>query len=524
MLSSVVRLLRRLVGTANLATQLAELSRACDRLAATQSETLAAMKDGATEGASASTAALASVRSELAAMDRRIQAGFDEWDRRLPELHEITAATWRIAARFEEWEHRLPELQETAAAARRIEARLDESNGCLVEMKETTAALHDVRREAGALRATLRTIALHRDQDSPRDPLNAPASPLLPGVAPARAADQPALRRKLMLADLAERQGAAGMDPARLADQQEELDACRAVEARCAFVMGFARSSTTITTQVINSDPRAFILGEANFHLPRPGCFRAAFNAQHRAYGGQISKSRYAPDFLGGPGATWWEYLLAASGQYDLVGDKVAFSSYVFGACDRASTMSFFEARFFRSRYIFLFRDPVQAVLSAKRLFSLRYAVSVQAEILAWLDMVMLWADLIRTFPHTLTVIADDLGQKETERILHFLGLRRPGATHLIDEAKRYRHPEDDLPPALRQYQAELRTVLHAVREALAQGMPVAPAEPDPAPSFVHAPQALEDAWAMASALRDRVATGNAICESGGPPAATRAA
>lgn len=409
MMSGLVQLLRRALGISHVAAQLAELSRAADRLAATQAETLAATK-------------------------------------------------------------------EVSAATRRIEARFDESDSGLLELRETAAALHVLRRETGA--------------------------------SAARPADQPALRRKLMLTRLAERRAAAELAPAGLADQPEELDACRAIEARCAFVMGFARSSTTVTAQVINGDPRAFIMGEANFHLPRPGCFRAAYNAQHIAYGNQVTKFSHAPDFVGRPGATWWEYLLAASGKYALVGDKLAFSSHFLVAADRARTMSFYEARFFASRYVFLFRDPVQTVLSARQLFDLRHDAAVETEIRAWLEMAMLWADWVRTFPHTLTLTAGELGPEAADRIGGFLGLQLSGARLLFNQSERRRHAEGDLPPMLARCRAELEAVYEAIQAAIAYGHDIGRPGAGPPPGFLHAPYPVGHAWDLARSLRDRLDCG----------------
>ena len=162
----------------------------------------------------------------------------------------------------------------------------------------------------------------------------------------------------------------------------EEIAACRKIAPQAIFIMGFARSSTTITSEIINSSPEVLLLGEANWYIPNSHPrFRDWYNAKHRQFGTQITKCSYAPDFIPRAEHSWWESIELAASFYQLVGDKMAFSSHHFQLTEPRQIQAFFEARFFTSRYIFMIRDPVQTMLSAAQLFSITDNGSMIVEI-----------------------------------------------------------------------------------------------------------------------------------------------
>ncbi len=78
----------------------------------------------------------------------------------------------------------------------------------------------------------------------------------------------------------------------------EEIKTCRSIANRCAFVLGPARSGTTILAQLVNTSDRAYLTTEANLyqagHHPD---FREWYNHQHLLFENQISKMSYAAPF-----------------------------------------------------------------------------------------------------------------------------------------------------------------------------------------------------------------------------------
>ncbi len=298
----------------------------------------------------------------------------------------------------------------------------------------------------------------------------------------------------------------------------EEIAACRKIAPQAIFIMGFARSSTTITSEIINSSPEVLLLGEANWYIPNSHPrFRDWYNARHRQLGTQITKCSYAPDFIPRAEHSWWEWIQLAASFYQLVGDKMAFSSHHFQLAEPRKIQAFFEARFFTSRYIFMIRDPVQTMLSAAQLFSITDNGSMIVEIKAWLRFVQLWADCIRTFPNTLTLIADNLGSDSIATLGQFLDLDLARAEYLlVAEGRHERRIGADF-PILSQIEDDLNTIFDVIRQTMSTDcalslldqarMPVPnDIRDDPNRLLRRAHHAIGQAWSLAEDLLCRLA------------------
>jgi hypothetical protein len=228
------------------------------------------------------------------------------------------------------------------------------------------------------------------------------------------------------------------------ADQRlrEEIKTCRSIANRCAFVIGPARSGTTILAQIVNANDRAFLTTEANYYLGSAyPDFREWYNHQHQTYGNQASKSSYAPD-LSDPGEhQWWQWLARAAFHFDLVGDKMAYTDFDTSRHDPNKFMSFFESRFFESRYMFIFRDPVQTMLSSAVLWDR----DPRSFVASWASIVKLWADFIRVFPFTMTILHAELNDAKIAEIGVFLGLDLSASARLLDHREQRRHRSADI-------------------------------------------------------------------------------
>jgi hypothetical protein len=296
-----------------------------------------------------------------------------------------------------------------------------------------------------------------------------------------------------------------------------ECEICHRLAPKTVFVMGFARSSTTITLQILNSAHNAQLLGEANFFMPNPASrFRDWYNDQHISFGNQITKSSFAADFLPDVPHRWYEWLNRAASYYDVVGEKIAFSAYHFSLVQPSDVRSFYEARFFDARYIFLIRNPIDTLLSAARLFGITDDSEMRKHCLAWLAYVQLWADWIRVFPRNMTVVADEFDEAAVDRLALFTGLDLKGAKSLIEPEKKYYHDSLGAFPSLQRIKVELMMIFeHAI--AAVHGDPVlwqaeqkrdavsgGPME-ESAPITANIPRTLGIAWSQAEALRGRL-------------------
>jgi hypothetical protein len=91
------------------------------------------------------------------------------------------------------------------------------------------------------------------------------------------------------------------------------------------FIVGHVRSGTTILQNALNDSDEIYLFGEAQFcRDPGSRDFAARYNAMHRSFANQITKSTYCPPILTEDG-TWQDYLRELSTLYRYVGDKVAF-------------------------------------------------------------------------------------------------------------------------------------------------------------------------------------------------------
>lgn len=255
-------------------------------------------------------------------------------------------------------------------------------------------------------------------------------------------------------------------DPAVKGDPvARELEITRRLATRCVFVMGHGRSGTSIVQQLINASPQALILGEARFYLkPRQGSFRDAYNDRHASNKNQVCKSTYAPSFL--PADTYHDWLQGASARYRWLGDKLAFNHDLFRQTDPKKIRDFFESRFFASKYIFMMREPMQTLLSQRRLLAAGDDMMPDYAI-GWARWVQMWADMVRTFPNVLTIFTDRLGSEDVARIGRFLDLDLAGGEALLNFEER-RHHDGAEAPSLARWSARLDDAYGAVRQAAA--------------------------------------------------------
>lgn len=291
-----------------------------------------------------------------------------------------------------------------------------------------------------------------------------------------------------------------------------ELQVCRAISDRCIFVIGPARSGTTILGQMINTSREALVLSEANWFMSSSQVrFRDWYNEQRALSGDQASKLSHAPEFDPDSDGSWFEWLAAASRHFPRVGEKIALSSFHLNMAAPEDIRRFFEARFFSARYVFTLRHPLSTLQSIRHMFHLDDA-ALRIEIVAWLKVVQMWADMVRTFPRTFTVIADDLSAELVPRLSGFLELDLDGAERLLDPEERRAHAAPAEGTVLARFADELSLVFDDVRRGLStdpilwqadqkRALDLNDTRNKPEIGFSMSPQPLGQAWSRAAAL-----------------------
>ena len=119
----------------------------------------------------------------------------------------------------------------------------------------------------------------------------------------------------------------------------------------------------------------------------------------------------------------------------------MAFTDHHVSKDSSVEFMPFFEARFFESRFIWIFRDPVQTVLSSTVLWANDPLLLIRS----WASMVKLWADFIRVFPLTMTILHADLNDSKTAELGEFLGLDLTGSSRLLDSREQRKHQPGEI-------------------------------------------------------------------------------
>lgn len=155
-------------------------------------------------------------------------------------------------------------------------------------------------------------------------------------------------------------------------DQKDEQSSNKCVDnfalaERGLFVVGHARSGTTILLDALNSSRDVYCLGEANLHKTVENTdFCSWFNAMHRAFKNPIMKSSYLPFFSEQSG---WSVLKKMSEIYKFIGEKVAFRQEELGY-DYASFFNFSTKHFQSSNYICVVRNPRNVSASNIEMFT----------------------------------------------------------------------------------------------------------------------------------------------------------
>lgn len=238
------------------------------------------------------------------------------------------------------------------------------------------------------------------------------------------------------------------------------------------FVVGAARSGTTILQNALNHSPDVFLLGEPDLHLdPGTPGFAARYEAMHAGWHNQPTKSSALPPVAGTDGP--WEAHLAALGRhYRFVGTKIVVNPR--RADDWMDRFLRFQcSRFYASRYLFVFRDPAR-VIHSTRAFQRHGGTDVApaAQVLRSLaTTILLFTRMTRTMPHVRAVAHEDVDAETFESLSDWLGVTLAGAAGYYDEARVRDHAADALDDKAAHALGLLASVHEELRALLRNGI-----------------------------------------------------
>ena len=205
------------------------------------------------------------------------------------------------------------------------------------------------------------------------------------------------------------------------------------------FIIGAARSGTTILQNALNDSPDIYLFGEPNFHIDADTPdFARRFNAMHGYWGMQPTKSSYCPPVLPA-GAGWRETLAWMARQHRHVGAKIVINPV--RTADWLEQLSSFHCQnFYSSRYIFTFRDPVATITSTHELQILLMgkAEDITTMLRSYVDTISFFIRMLRTLPHVTALCHEDIDQQTFTQLGAWLGTDL-SRSHLYYQAERVR-------------------------------------------------------------------------------------
>jgi hypothetical protein len=184
------------------------------------------------------------------------------------------------------------------------------------------------------------------------------------------------------------------------------------------FVVGHARTGTSILQSTLNTSPDIFILGEANLYLHHNKPYFAQwYRAMHDGLGNPPSKGTSCadPDDVAGDA---WDVLLMLRRHYRLVGDKMAFRSRRFGY-DMEASYRFLQDYFLGAHIICTLRNPRDVLSSNALLFNLD---DLDEYVLSYLECLALQIDLVSTFDHATMLVHERITRDTFVDLGNWLG------------------------------------------------------------------------------------------------------
>ena len=256
-----------------------------------------------------------------------------------------------------------------------------------------------------------------------------------------------------------------------LADNPGPATAGGCLDRQGLFVIGAARTGTTILQNALNDSADVFLLGEPAFHHdPGTADFAERYNARHRAWHNQENKSSHCPRFFDGDDS-WHAYLHHLARLYRRVGSKIVVNPEDADA-EVAKIFDFHSRHFYRSHHLFTFRHPLDVLVSVRTLAAWsNHEGADHASILRSFHLVVqLYLRMLRNLPHVSAVFHEGIDAQTFQALGRALGVDLHGAAAYYDRGKVHRHTLDELPAAWHEPMRQAVSVYEDLRREVEAG------------------------------------------------------
>jgi 2-polyprenyl-3-methyl-5-hydroxy-6-metoxy-1,4-benzoquinol methylase len=215
--------------------------------------------------------------------------------------------------------------------------------------------------------------------------------------------------------------------------------------ARGLFVVGNARSGTSILCDCLNTSADVHLLHEAHVFLNhRRRDFVSFFNEQHARFGNHRSKGTYLPP--GPRRRSAMQVWSALARKHRWIGEKIAFGPHPVDPPPQEAFFGFHTRHFPDAWYALIVRRPSETVWSMSKMFP---AVAVEDLIVCWLRTAAVTIEVARTFPRTAVLFWDRLDGRALQRLARRLDVRLAVPPGMFDRGHAKSRIEASTLPAL---------------------------------------------------------------------------
>jgi len=246
----------------------------------------------------------------------------------------------------------------------------------------------------------------------------------------------------------------------------------KSLDTQGLFVIGAARSGTTVFQNALNSSREIFLLGEPALQQdPGTPDFAARYNAMHKSWGNQENKSSFCPPLFA-QDATWHDYLAQLATLYRYVGSKIVVNPE--HAAQTCQSLFDFHCRYFyRSHYVFTFRNPIDVLMSTRGLAELlgSKAESYDVVLKSFLHVIALYIRFLRNLPSVTAVFHEDIDESTFQQTGQWLGVSLSEASEYYDQRRVRHYALDQVPEHSRELAVTVIEIYQELRGQVSKGI-----------------------------------------------------